>query len=201
MGQKIGKGPNDRREDLSAERWRVLAESARVVTRMDERVNAEESFLRGYDEPRIAAKIEWWLDTERSKITDPHVAPGPDCPVVLEKAFMELASAVSYKTRRDYEAAYGGRWAKRAEEVAERQRRVHRKLVELEDSGAAGKELARLRAKVAGNARACGRIEARDRRRRREFAEKVCDIDQGNMELCRRKVRQIVEEFRRNWEY
>lgn len=90
MGQPIGKIPKDS-EALASERWRVLRWSAEILARVEDNINSEDSFLVDYDNFAIAAKVDKWLDAERSKIAAINaVASRPDREALLERAFAQV---------------------------------------------------------------------------------------------------------------
>ncbi|XP_058796501.1 uncharacterized protein LOC131667227 isoform X3 [Phymastichus coffea] len=148
------------REAFLDEQSRVLRWSAEVLARTDENIDAENSFLLDYDAECIAGKVDHWIRRDAREGRENAVA-------------LELGHELRRRLSREYQAAYADLrcFGTRVDRLADQQRRIHSRILELDPSQPA--KLVRLRRKVRENLRKSEKMMFHDRLLRRQFIRKL----------------------------
>nr|XP_033322318.1 uncharacterized protein LOC117218206 [Megalopta genalis] len=197
MGQTVGRMPNTWAR-LLEEKDRVLYWSGEVLARVADNVNEEESFRIDYGDDCIDRKVDSWIRAGRErvdKILGKRRNVSGERRARINREIEQVRVEIGTKMRKDYRECYGEirQLTKKVDNLGHRQRRIHAKIHELEDTCAGNvrkfqKKFGPLRVKTFGNLVTSERFVFQDRRLKRKFVKQMHDIDRKNMKACARRI-------------
>ncbi|XP_043287884.1 uncharacterized protein [Venturia canescens] len=202
MGQRVGRLP-DTWSELIEEKNRVLHWSSEILARVDDNIRTEDIFLMDYDNVKIDAKIDRWVENHRhewetalSKFSQERTRNS------LRTGVTEIADDLRHKMRRDYQAAYAKmkKFTRRVDVMGIKERKIHTQVQDLEivcanDLETFVAKLGPLRKKVFANLRQSEKMGFEEKRLRAAFTKKVYDIDRKYIEECATRITKLVKDF------
>ncbi|XP_050593813.1 uncharacterized protein LOC126923911 [Bombus affinis] len=202
MGQTVGRMPHSW-IDLLEEKDRVLYWSGEVLSRVADNVNQEESFLIDYGNESIDKKVDSWMESNQARI-DRIFSKHPDLPeaykIKVANELEQITEELTMQMRNDYYHGYKDtvKFTKKVDLLGERQRRIHAKIQNLENTcHGSVKEFRRkfgtLRAKTFKNLRIGEKMIFQDKKLKSQFAKRVHDIDHKNVEECAKCIDKLIK--------
>ncbi|XP_078033376.1 uncharacterized protein LOC144468083 isoform X1 [Augochlora pura] len=197
MGQTVGRMPNTWNR-LLEEKDRVLYWSGEVLARVADNVDQEESFQIDYGDDCIDRKVDSWIRANRDrvdKILGKRRNVSREFRARINREIEQVELEIRTKMRKEYRECYGEirQLTKKVDNMGRRQRRIHAKIHELEDTCAGNvskfqKKLGPLRAKTFENLVTSEKFLFQDRRLKRKFIKQVYDIDRKSMKACVKSI-------------
>ncbi|KAG6803757.1 hypothetical protein HZU73_00915 [Apis mellifera caucasica] len=202
MGQTVGRMPHIW-ADLLKERDRVLYWSGEVLSKVIDNVNEERSFLIDYGNESIDKKIDSWMDSNEARI-DRIFSKHPNLPesfkLEVTNELKQIKEDLRIKMRHDYYHGYRDmdKFTKKVDRLGERQRKIHGKLLHIEnicdnDIKEFRRRFGPLRVKTFKNLKSGEKMIIKDKRLKSQFAKRVYDIDHKNVQECAKCIDKLIK--------
>ncbi|KAG7190553.1 hypothetical protein KM043_006652 [Ampulex compressa] len=204
MGQVMGQMPDTLHEILE-EKDRVLQLSGEVISRVNDNITNEDTFLMDYDDEKIDAKVAGWLQNDKTRleeIFEKYPNASDNCKNQITSKVDKISEELKTAMRNDYQSGYSDikKFTKKVDKLGKEQRKIHGELQELEE-GSAGdvkkfkKKFGPLRTKVFDNLQTGEKMMFEDKRLKTAFSKKVYDIDHAIAADCTKKFDKLIKEF------
>ncbi|XP_078033378.1 uncharacterized protein LOC144468083 isoform X2 [Augochlora pura] len=151
-----------------------------------------------YGDDCIDRKVDSWIRANRDrvdKILGKRRNVSREFRARINREIEQVELEIRTKMRKEYRECYGEirQLTKKVDNMGRRQRRIHAKIHELEDTCAGNvskfqKKLGPLRAKTFENLVTSEKFLFQDRRLKRKFIKQVYDIDRKSMKACVKSI-------------